>query len=90
MADLKLDLLKKLTDDKMFEELELIRLAGEPNMNYRSKIENMQYQLRQIALLNVEIELVNQYFQPQQSVAQQPASAPAPMGQVHQGQTHGE
>ena len=96
MANLKLDLVSKLNTDKFYEEMELIRLAQEPNMNYKEKIQLMDVQLEKLALLNGKLELANQYFQD----APQQAPAPAPMqqqpveqkpqGKVHQGQTHGE
>lgn len=101
MANLKLDLLNKLNNDKFYEELELVRLAADPNTNYREKIDAMAFRLGNLAMLNAQIGLVAQYFQ-------EPAPAPAvipdgqvpvggapvlqgqPTGKVHQGQTHGE
>ncbi len=96
MVNLKLDLVNKLNNEKYYEELELVRLAQEPNMNYKEKIDAMSYRLQNLALLNAQIGLVAQYFQePQQGGA--PANVPqgepvaqAPQGKVHQGQTHGE
>jgi len=98
MANLKLDLINKLNNEKYYEEIELIRLAGEPAMYYKEKIEAMAAKLESIALLNAELQLVEQYFQepaPQPQVAPAPvAEAPvapvAPAGKVHQGQSHGE
>jgi len=101
MANLKLDLLNKLRNDKYYEELELVRLAQDPNTNYKGKIDEMAIQLEKLALLNAEMGLVEQYFQepPQQQpqvVPQQvaPEGAPVAAGQqpvkVHAGQTHGE
>jgi len=96
MANLKIDLLNKLQNDKYFEESELVRLAGEANMNYRQKIDDMSWVLQRIAIVNAQIGLVEQYFkepQPQQGAPDTPAPAPvqqpAPTN-VHQGQTHGE
>jgi hypothetical protein len=98
MANLKLDLINKINQDKFYEEIELIRLAQDPNMNYKQKIEEMQVALKNLALLNTQAGLVDQYFQdaPQQQ-APAPAPAPAqqpveqkPQGKVHQGQSHGE
>jgi len=88
MANLKLDLVNKLNNDKYYEELELVRLAQDPNTNYKEKIDAMSYRLQNLALLNAQIGLVGQYFQepaPQGEPVQE-----APKGQVHQGQTHGE
>ena len=90
MANLKLDLLNKLNNDKYFEEMELVRLAGEPNMNYKQKVEEMSWKLSNIAMLNAQLVLVAQYFPEQPQVAPQPAPQSAPQGQVHQGQSHGE
>ena len=94
MANLKLDLLNKLNNDKYYEELELVRLAQDPNTNYKEKIDAMQYKLGSIALLNAQIGLVAQYFQEPVAPAQvQAEGAPVqtqPAGQVHAGQTHGE
>ena len=86
MANLKLDLLNKLRNDKYYEEMELSRLAMDPNMNYKNKISLMNKILGNLSLLNAQMGLAEQYFQ-------EPAAgnaAPAPQGTVHQGQTHGE
>lgn len=93
MANLKLDLLNKLRNDKYYEELELVRLAQDPNTNYKEKIDAMSYRLANISLLNAQMGLAEQYFQ-------EPVAAPAPQGNgpvtqqpagnVHPGQTFGE
>lgn len=97
MANLKLDLLNKLRNDKYYEELELVRLAQDPNTNYKEKVDAMSYRLSNLAMLNAQMGLVEQYFQ--EPAAQQPQVAPEqvpvqspgqPQGKVHQGQTHGE
>lgn len=99
MADLKNDLLNKLTNDKMYEELELIRLSEDPNMNYREKIYSIDLVLGNIAMINAKIGGVQQYYTPpqvQQPVSPEPntvtppVAGQAPMQIVHQGQTHGE
>jgi hypothetical protein len=96
MANLKLDLLNKLNNDKYYEELELVRLAQDPNTNYKEKIDDMAFRLANIALLNAQVGLVAQYFQEPPAPAQvNAAGAPAnvanaPTGQVHAGQSHGE
>lgn len=90
MANLKVDLVNKLTNEKYFNEIELIRLAGDPNTNYKGKLESMSNLLKEIALANAQLGLVEQYFKEE---APQNAPAPAeaqPQGQVHQGQSHGE
>lgn len=96
MANLKLDLVNKINNDKFYEEVELIRLAQDPGMNYKLKIKEMQKQLDNLILLNAEIGLVEQYFPEQPAPVQQPTQpvpapvAEAPKGKVHQGQSHGE
>lgn len=93
MANLKIDLQNKLRNDKYYDELELVRLAGDPNMNYKDKIDNMAYRLREISLLDAQLALSEQYFQD----AQQPdpnegkqQEQHQPQQVNHQGQTHGE
>ncbi len=106
MADLKIDLKNKLMNDKYFAEIELVRLAQEPAMNYKEKIDSMKKQLDEIVVLNGGMELIEVYFQQpegQQGVPQgqqpmpqlDPNAAPQPVqqqpaGKVHPGQTHGE
>jgi hypothetical protein len=91
MADLKKDLLNDLMNKKYYAELELVRLAADPNMKYKAKIDDMQVQLEKIATLNAELGLVGQYFQDAPpTAAPAPAPAGAPVGVVHPGQTHGE
>ncbi len=81
MANLKLDLVNKLNNDKFYTELELIRLAQDPAMNYKLKIEQMQEELAAIAVLNAEIGLIEQYF-PEQQAAPAPAQADAPVAET--------
>jgi hypothetical protein len=92
MPNLKLDLKNKIANEKFYDELELIRLAGEPNMNYAEKVETMQALLENIAIQNAQLGLIEQYFQEPVAapVVNAPAPAPAPQGQVHPGQTFGE
>jgi len=94
MPNLKLDLINKLNNEKMFAELELVRLAQEPNMNYKKKIDEMNSYLYDIALVNAKLGLIEQYFkEPVPQAAPSPKSQPVqqtPQGKVHQGQSHGE
>jgi len=95
MANLKIDLVNKLNNEKFYAELELVRLAQEPNMNYKCKIDQMSGLLQEIAIINAKLGLVEQYFQgpvPQQAPAPQgqPVPQQAPQGKVHPGQSHGE
>jgi len=93
MANLKLDLLNKLRNDKYYSEIELVRLAQDPNMNYKGKISDMDDKLTELALLNAKMGLVEQYFQeptPEQNLPQGQQVGNVPQGHVHPGQTHGE
>jgi len=92
MANLKIDLINKINNEKFYAEIEVIRLAQEPNMNYQEKINQMSYLLSQIALHNAELGLVEVYFgepaqQPQQPAPQEPAGVPL---NLRPNQTHGE
>jgi len=93
-VNLKVDLINELVKQKYFAELELGRLAGDPNMNYEEKIYLMQIKLKKIALLNGEITLGNQYFpDPAPAVPDQAPtenSSAQPKTQLLPGQTHGE
>lgn len=93
MANLKLDLINEINKRKFFDEIELIRLAQDPNMNYENKIELMKIQLERLAITNLQAGLVDQYFQDapqQQAPAPANAPAPAPEAKPHKGQSHGE
>ncbi|HPC09502.1 MAG TPA: hypothetical protein PLN85_00310 [archaeon] len=92
MANLKLDLINKIKNDKYYDELELVRLAADPNMLYKKKIEEMQDILGRISLYNNQINLIEQYFrdeqpQQQQILQQKPVQQ---QERIHQGQSHGE
>lgn len=63
MANLKADLLNELRNQKYYAELELLRLAQDPAMNYREKILDISDQLGLIAILNNKIALADGYFQ---------------------------
>ena len=83
MANLKLDLINKYNNEKMFAELELVRLAQEPNMNYKSKIALMDEQLTDLLALDGKIAKVEQYFQePQAGQAPPPQAGQAPPPQA--------
>jgi hypothetical protein len=91
-VNLKVDLINQLGNGKFYAELELGRLAGDPNMNYKVKIDLMQEKLKEIALLNGEIALAQQYFPDPPAPAPVPEQAPVvkPITQPLPGQTHGE
>jgi hypothetical protein len=92
MGNLKLDLLNNLKNKKYYAEIELVRLAQEPNMNYESKIDNMIHLLGEITTINSNIGLAEQYFK-EPVAEQQGFTQGQPLqqtGNVHQGQTHGE
>ena len=90
MANLKLDLLNKNNNNKMFTELELVRLAQEPNMNYKNKIDMLDDIFDEIVMINAKAGLIEQYFQ-EPAPQTQPQPAPTTtQGNVYQGQSHGE
>lgn len=95
MANLKMDLLNKVNNEKYFEELELVRLAQEPNMNYKQKIEEMDAVLGNIAMLNAKLGGVEQYFRDEAPAApaaapEAPATPQPPVAAPQGGQTHRE
>ena len=101
MANLKIDLVNKLTNRKYYDELELIRLAQEPNMHYEEKINTMDVLLENIALVNAQLDLINNVYFKEPVAAPQDAPAPAPTpnappvaekpaAKVQPGQSHGE
>ena len=99
MANLKQDLLNDLGNEKYYAELELARLAADPNMVYKDKIDAMADLLKGLAEVDLATQLVGKYFQepeqqegPVQPQAEQPAPAPEQPQQPapHQGQTHAE
>ena len=90
MANLKLDLVNKINNDKFYAELELVRLAQDPNMNYRLKIESMDHELDMIAKSNAKLALTDQYFQEQPSQPQPQFGQQPQHGQPKNGQSHGE
>lgn len=62
MGNIKIDLLNKLSNDKYFEEHELVRLSNDSNLNYKKKIKLMDKTLGKIALINIKLGLIEQYF----------------------------
>ena len=105
MANLKADLLNELRSQKYYAEMELLRLAQDPTMNYREKILDISDVLGSIAMMNNKIALADGYFQeaPQEApqgvpnVPEPPVEevpqAPVEQAQVNQplpGQSHGE
>lgn len=96
MANLKQDLLNNLGNDKYYTELELGRLAAEPNMTYKVKVDEMTVLLKKIAELDLATQLVGKYFPEQQqpvadqSAPEQPQATAPDQPQAHPGQTHGE
>ncbi len=62
MADLKIDLVNKISNDKYYAELELARLANDSTIPYEQKIDDMIYQLNKISRTNSNIDLIELYF----------------------------
>ena len=85
MANLKLDLINKIKNDKYYDELELVRLAEDPNMIYIEKINKMQLLLKNILIHNSSLELIEFYFNAPQ--AQQQSNI---THQPNNGQSHAE
>ena len=75
-----------------YDELELVRLAQEPNMNYGMKVDQMSSILDNIAIENAKLQLIEQYFKEAENRTPSPQGNPngQPVGQTHPGQTHGE
>lgn len=90
MANLKLDLLNKLRNEKYYKEMELVRLAQEPNMCYEGKIDTMIDLLNQLNTLNGQMALMEQYFAEPEQPMQPPAADAKPAAKAHPGQSHGE
>jgi hypothetical protein len=95
MANLKQDIQNNLGNDKYYAELELARLAQDPNMVYREKVEMMSDLLKELAALDLGIQLIGKYFQDeqqqnQQVTQEQPTPQQPQQPQTHPGQTHGE
>lgn len=62
MGDIRVDLVNKLSNDKYFEELELVRLSNDSTIKYKKKINLMDKTLNNIALINIKLGLIEQYF----------------------------
>lgn len=99
MANLKQDILNNLGNEKYYAEHELARLAQEPNMFYRGKVEQMSDLLKSLAEIDLATQLVGKYFNepvpqepapaPEQPKAETPAPAPE-QPKAHPGQSHAE
>jgi hypothetical protein len=95
-VNLKVDLINQLGNEKFYAELELGRLAADPNMNYKLKIDLMEAKLKEITLLNGEMALAQSYFPdpaPAPAVSDQVTTENPPVQSKTQplpGQTHGE
>ena len=99
MANLKQDILNNLGNEKYFEELELARLAQDANTVYSEKVEVMADILKNIASIDLSVQLVGKYFPEAEQAAPAPVAekpvtegqAPAPEQPKPQpGQTHAE
>ena len=88
MADLKQDLTNKLSNERYYDEIELARLASDPNIYYKEKVEKMSEILKRIANVNDALNLMDQYFST--AKPQQTNPKPQQTQTVHAGQTHGE
>ena len=93
-VNLKADLINQLGNGKFYAELELGRLAADPNMNYKLKLDLMEEKLKEISLLNGEMALAQQYFpEPAPPVSDQGKTENLPVqpkAQALPGQSHAE
>lgn len=80
MANLKQDVLNNLGNKKYYTELELARLANDGNTNYENKVADISEILKELAKIDLATQMVDKYFQEQQTQEQQAA---APQGQSH-------
>lgn len=92
MANLKQDLLNYLGNEKYYDELELARLAGDPNTNYKEKVKKMVDVLKNISALEMSSQLVGRYFQKEEPANGNvdPSKAEQPQQPQQPGQTHTE
>ena len=90
MANLKIDLVNNLNNEKYYGELEVIRLAQDPNINYKTKLDEISFELGKIAMVNAKLGIAQQFFQDEQPPQKQPVIAPPPVQQKSNGQTHSE
>lgn len=96
MANLRQDIINKLGNDKYFTEIELVRQGADPNMVYLDKVEGMSYLLKEIAALDLAMQLVGKYFPAEAPQGQSQGEAPKENAELvaapqpHQGQSHGE
>ena len=89
MANLKQDLINNLGNEKYYNEIEIVRLLQEPNMNYKEKIEALTLLLKEVATLEMGMQLIGKYLPeiPQTTMTQNQPNQPA---QPAPGQTHAE
>lgn len=92
MANLKQDLLNNLGNEKYYDELELGRLASDPNMVYKEKVDEMTILLKELASIDLATQLIGKYFQEEDTNAGQPTQQGEQPQQPkpHPGQTHSE
>jgi hypothetical protein len=87
MANLKVDLINKINNQKYFQELELARLSNEANMNYEAKITEIETILGQLVILNAELGIIEQYYK-EPEAQDQVLHAAQPV--ANNGQSHNE
>jgi hypothetical protein len=97
MANLKQDLLNDFGNEKFYAELELVRLAQDPNMNYKDKVNTIKYLIDTISKVDLGVQLVGKYFpeQPAPEVVteektKEPKSKEPEETKPLPGQSHGE
>lgn len=82
MANLKVDIINKISNDKYFAELELQRLLDSNDISHQNKIERMVEQFSKIENYNSSIKLVGFYLRSQDETPQQEMSAESAVNPV--------
>jgi hypothetical protein len=82
---LKIQLLNQLTNEKALLEQDLNIIVNNQILVLSEKLSLIRFKLKEISVINVEVALVNQYFQEVSTPNQQQQATI-----IHQGQSHGE
>ena len=91
--NLKQDVLNHLGNEKYYNEVEVVRVANDPNMPYKEKVDRLSFLMGDLARIDLSLQLVGKYFQEpaqQQPVANAPEQPKEPVAKAHPGQSHGE
>lgn len=88
----KKDLINELGNDKYYLEQELSRVVsnGEQSMTYKDKVLYVADILKQIASVDLGMQLANKYFVEKTNETPQGNGEQAQQSNAHPGQSHGE